>query len=138
VKVKTLSLLAGMLLAGSTVAMADQHPLPPDTIAKLPPQQQQCRVCHQQATPKVYKEWARSKHAVANVRCFQCHGTLDDFHKTPPIEKCMACHYHEVETMQKKAPGMKCWTCHTPHVFQFHGDGVKNIKSAKDFNPAQY
>ena len=137
-KVKTLSLLAGMLLAGSTVAMADQHPLPPDTIAKLPPQQQQCRVCHQQTTPKVYKEWARSKHAVANVRCFQCHGTLDDFHKTPPIEKCMACHYHEVETMQKKAPGMKCWTCHTPHVFQFHGDGVKNIKSAKDFNPAQY
>jgi len=138
VKVKTLSLLAGMLLAGSSVAMADQHPLPPDTIAKLPPQQQQCRVCHQQTTPKVYKEWARSKHAVANVRCFQCHGTLDDFHKTPPIEKCMACHYHEVETMQKKAPGMKCWTCHTPHVFQFHGDGVKNIKSAKDFNPAQY
>ncbi|NPA94668.1 MAG: hypothetical protein GXO58_04495 [Thermodesulfobacteria bacterium] len=137
-KVKTLSLLAGMLLAGSSVAMADQHPLPPDTIAKLPPQQQQCRVCHQQTTPKVYKEWARSKHAVANVRCFQCHGTLDDFHKTPPIEKCMACHYHEVETMQKKAPGMKCWTCHTPHVFQFHGDGVKNIKSAKDFNPAQY
>jgi len=138
VKVKSLSLLAGLVLAGSSVAMADQHPLPPDTIAKLPPQQQQCRVCHEQSTPKVYKEWARSKHAVANVRCFQCHGTLDNFHKTPPIEKCMACHYHEVETMQKKAPGMKCWTCHTPHVFQFHGDGIKNIKSAKDFNPAQY
>ena len=137
-KAKTLSLLAGLLLAGSGVAMADQHPLSPDVIAKLPPQQQQCRVCHQQTTPKVYKEWARSKHAVANVRCFQCHGTLEDFHKTPPIEKCMACHFQEVETMKKKAPGMKCWTCHTPHVFEFHGNGVKNIKTAKDFNPAQY
>jgi len=138
VKVKTLSLFAGLFLVGSGVAMADQHPLPPNVIAKLPPQQQQCRVCHQQTTPKVYKEWARSRHAVANVRCFQCHGTLEDFHKTPPIEKCMACHFHEVETMQKKKPGMKCWDCHQEHVFQFHGEGVKNIKTAKDFNPAQY
>jgi len=138
VKVKALTLLAGLVLAGSGVAMADQHPLSPEVIAKLPPQQQQCRVCHQQTTPKVYKEWAHSKHAIANVRCFQCHGTLEDFHKTPPISKCEACHYQEVQTMKKKAPGFKCWTCHTPHIFEFHGNGVKNIKTAKDFNPAQY
>jgi hypothetical protein len=138
VKVKTLSLLAGIFLAGSTAAMADQHPLPPSAIAKLPPQQQQCRVCHEQTTPKVYKEWAHSRHAIANVRCFQCHGTFEDFHKTPPISKCEACHYQEVQTMKEKAPNMKCWTCHTPHIFEFHGNGVKNIKTAKDFNPAQY
>ncbi len=137
-KVKTLSLLTGAFLLGSGVAMADQHPLPPSAIAKLPPQQQQCRVCHEKVTPKVYKEWAHSKHAIANVRCFQCHGTFSDFHKTPPIEKCMACHYQQVETMEKKAPNFKCWTCHTPHIFEFHGNGVKNIKTAKDFDPAQY
>jgi len=133
VKAKTLALLTGFIVAGSGLALADQHPVPPNVIQNLPPQQQQCRVCHQQTTPQVYKEWAHSKHAVANVRCFQCHGTLEDFYKTPPIEKCAACHYHEVETMQKKAPGFKCWTCHTPHVFEFHGNGVKKIKTAKDF-----
>jgi len=35
--------------------------------------------------------------------------------------------------MKQKAPGMKCWTCHTAHVFQFHGKGVGKTKSAKDF-----
>ncbi len=137
-KVKTLSLLAGLVLAGSGLAMADQHPVPPNVIAQLPPQQQQCRVCHQKTTPKVYQEWAHSKHAIANVRCFQCHGTFEDFHKIPPITKCMACHYQEVVTMQQKKPNAKCWDCHEAHIFEFHGNGVKNIKSAKDFNPQQY
>ena len=132
-KAKTLALLTGFIVAGSGLALADQHPVPPNVIQNLPPQQQQCRVCHQQTTPETYQEWAKSKHFVANVRCFQCHGTFEDFHKTPPIEKCAACHYNEVETMQQKAPGFKCWTCHTAHVFQFHGKGVKKIKTAKDF-----
>ena len=132
-KVKTLALLTGLIVAGGGMALADQHPVPPNVIRNLPPQQQQCRVCHQQTTPDVYKQWAHSRHAVANVRCFQCHGTLDDFHKTPPLTKCAACHFHELETMQKKKPGMKCWDCHQEHIFEFHGSGVGKIKTAKDF-----
>ena len=137
-KAKVLALLTGFIVAGSGAALAGQHPVPPSVIQNLPPQQQQCRVCHQQATPKVYKEWAHSKHSVANVRCFQCHGTLDDFYKTPPIEKCAACHYNEVVTMQQKKPGMICWDCHGQHVFQFHGTGVKKTKTAKDFKAPGY
>ncbi|MEO2068267.1 MAG: multiheme c-type cytochrome [Desulfurobacteriaceae bacterium] len=137
-KVKILTLLTGFIVS-SGLALADQHPMSPEAIKNLPLQQQQCRVCHQAVTPEVYKQWANSKHAVANVRCFQCHGTFEDFHKIPPIEKCAACHFEEVETMKQKAPsmpgmpGMKCWTCHTAHVFQFHGKGVGKTKSAKDF-----
>ena len=137
-KAKTLALLTGFILAGSGLALADQHPVPPNVIQNLPPQQQQCRACHKQATPDVYKQWAHSKHFVANVRCFQCHGTLEDFHKTPPIEKCAACHFHEVETMQAKKPGMKCWDCHGQHIFEFHGSGVKKTKTAKDFKAPGY
>ncbi len=137
-KAKVFALMTGFILAGSGLAFADQHPLPASTIQKLPPQQQQCRVCHEKTTPDVFKQWSKSKHAVANVRCFQCHGTLEDFHRTPPIEKCAACHFHEVETMQKKKPGMKCWDCHQEHIFQFHGTGVKKIKSAKDFKAPGY
>ena len=136
-KVRALILSAGVLLVGG-LAYADQHPLPPSAIKNFPMKQQQCRTCHQQTTPKVYKQWAKSKHFVANVRCFQCHGTFEDFHKTPPIEKCMACHYNEVVTMQKKKPGMKCWDCHQEHIFQFHGKGIKKIKTARDFKAPGY
>jgi len=138
VKAKTLSLVAGLVLAWGGLAMADQHPVPLSAIQKLPPQQQQCRACHKQTTPKVYKQWAHSRHAIANVRCFQCHGTLTDFHKVPPITKCMACHYQQVVTMQKKKPGFKCWDCHDPHAFEFHGAGVKKVKTAKDFHAPGY
>ena len=132
-KAKVLILSAGFAVMLSSLSFADQHPLPPDTIRSLPPQQQQCRVCHQQVTPKIYKEWAHSKHAIANVRCFQCHGTFEDFHRTPPITKCMACHYNEVETMQKNTPGSVCWDCHKEHIIEFHGHGDSKVKTAKDF-----
>ncbi len=126
-------LVAGILALSVSLAAADQHPIPYSSIKKLPPQQQQCRVCHKQVTPKIYKEWWHSKHGIANVRCFQCHGTFNDFHKIPPMTKCMACHMNEYQTMIKKAPHDKCWSCHIPHTFEFHGNGVKNIKTPKDF-----
>jgi hypothetical protein len=138
VKVKFLLSTVALVLGASGLAWADQHPVPLSAIQKLPPQQQQCRACHKQVTPKVYNQWAHSRHAVANVRCFQCHGTLTNFHKTPPLTKCMACHYDEVVTMQQKKPGFKCWDCHEIHVFEFHGKGVTKIKTAKDFHAPGY
>ena len=127
-----LTLLTATLVAGGfSAALADQHPVPPSAIANMPLDKQTCRGCHKEATPKVYKEWARSRHSIANVRCFQCHGTLQDFHKTPPLTKCLACHSEQIETAKKRAPGVKCWQCHIPHVFMLHGNGYKT-KTAKD------
>ena len=98
----------------------DKHPVSPDDIQSLKPQYQQCAVCHKDVTPEVYKSWARSKHAIANVKCYQCHGTFENFHKVPPISKCESCHYQEVKTMKLRAPKMSCWDCHPAHIFRFH------------------
>jgi len=119
--------VSSMLFLGASAfgVSFEKHPVSPDAIQLLPPQYQQCAACHKEVTPNVYKEWAKSKHAIANVKCFQCHGTFDDFHKVPPISKCEACHYKEVKTMRQKAPNMTCWDCHPAHVFEFHGTGVK-------------
>jgi hypothetical protein len=73
-----------------------------------------CSACHKDATPQVYKEWYNSRHGIGNVKCFQCHGTFEDFHVTPPMIKCEACHSKEVTSATTKKA---CWECHSPHAF---------------------
>ncbi len=90
----------------------DQHP-PLSQQEKLVP----CSQCHKDVTPNVYKEWYASLHGLDNVKCFQCHGTFEDFHVTPPIMKCEACHAQQVEKMKVKKA---CWECHPAHGFNEH------------------
>ncbi len=124
-----LIVLSSFLLGASAFAFSfETHPVPPDVIRLLPPQYQQCSSCHADVTPKIYQSWKASKHYIANVKCFQCHGTFNDFYKVPPISKCEACHYQEVKTMKEKAPNMTCWDCHPAHIFEFHGKGVSSKK----------
>jgi len=122
--------LSSLFLCGTNAfgSSFDKHPVSPDVIKFLKPQYQQCESCHKDVTPEVYKSWARSKHAIANVKCYQCHGTFENFHKVPPISKCEACHYREVKTMKLRAPKMSCWDCHPAHMFRFHYIGVEAKK----------
>ncbi len=120
-------IISGLLIACSTSSTAtkkvmpskakmakekEQHP-PLSSQEKLTP----CSQCHKEATPQIYKEWYSSLHGLDNVKCFQCHGTFEDFHVTPPVMKCEACHAQEVEKMTVKKA---CWECHPAHGFKEH------------------
>lgn len=74
-----------------------------------------CAQCHAENTPQLHQEWFASRHGVAMVKCYQCHGTFETFHVTPTRQDCAVCH----ENMLQKCPQDKpCWQCHTPHSFQ--------------------
>ncbi len=76
-----------------------------------------CSQCHKDVTPEIYNEWYSSVHGIANVKCFQCHGTFESFHVTPQMKKCEACHAREVAHAPK---GRSCWDCHPSHKFTVH------------------
>jgi len=76
-----------------------------------------CSQCHKMATPKVYKAWYASTHGIGNVKCYQCHGTYENFAKVPKVGKCATCHQGHVESRVKK---VACWECHVAHRFRGH------------------
>lgn len=115
--------LWSVILIGSISAIyaqgvaKDEHP-------ELSPEEKiiACRDCHKEVTPDIYNEWFNSRHGIDNVRCFQCHGTYSDFHKTPPVSKCAACHSKEVLNMHlpEGSSSKTCWSCHPIHTFRVH------------------
>ncbi len=76
-----------------------------------------CAQCHRKVTPKVYREWHASTHGITNVKCYQCHGTYEDFHAEPEMDRCAACHTRQLGS---RAAEKKCWECHVPHRFRGH------------------
>jgi hypothetical protein len=74
-----------------------------------------CADCHREATPAVEKEWFNSVHGIAMVKCYQCHGTFEDFSVTPAKETCGACHTNMLQKCPQDKP---CWECHVPHTFK--------------------
>ena len=75
-----------------------------------------CSDCHREETPEIYEEWYESRHGMAMVKCFQCHGTFETFHRVRP-EDCRACH---AKAFDKCPKNKVCWECHTPHYFKRH------------------
>ena len=76
-----------------------------------------CTHCHQEVTPEIYQEWYQSRHGLDNVKCFQCHGTYEDFEVVPSSSRCMPCHAQEVTHAPKDK---KCVACHPAHKFSVH------------------
>lgn len=74
-----------------------------------------CAECHREATPSLEKEWFDSLHGIAMVKCYQCHGTFENFSLTPSKETCGSCH---ADMLKKCAQDKPCWGCHVPHSFK--------------------
>lgn len=105
-----LLVLPALCVLGTAAEIKAKHP-------KLTDQEKYiaCDQCHAEATPEVYKQWFDSRHGVAMVKCYQCHGTFETFRVTPTRQDCAACH----ENMMQKCPKEKpCWQCHPPHTFK--------------------
>ena len=106
----TLLVLAGCCTLVLAAEKKGKHP-------KLSEQEKYiaCDQCHLETTPELHKEWFDSRHGVAMVKCYQCHGTFETFRVTPKRQDCAVCH----ENMMKKCPQDKtCWQCHLPHTFK--------------------
>ena len=86
---------------------------------KLSPQQKliACATCHKEVTPKIYRQWYNSGHGLDNVKCFQCHGTYENFRAVPDESTCAACHAKEYTN---SISGKTCWQCHPAHKFTVH------------------
>ncbi len=71
-------LLVGLLLYGGFSAVNAQQPNFP--VVKefriersIPPQAVACIECHRATTPGIFGDWAKSRHANANITCLDCH-----------------------------------------------------------------
>lgn len=74
-----------------------------------------CSSCHQKVTPAVYDEWYDSTHGIAQVKCYQCHGTYEDLQATPDmVQSCGSCHANKLGEHTGK---QLCWGCHNAHSF---------------------
>jgi len=74
-----------------------------------------CSSCHQQTTPEVYNEWYNSTHGIAQVKCYQCHGTFENLQVTPDMaQSCGSCHANK---LGKHTGSQLCWECHDVHSF---------------------
>ncbi|MBU0663755.1 MAG: multiheme C-type cytochrome [Proteobacteria bacterium] len=96
--------------SGSSPSESIKHPEITEQEKLLP-----CSECHQQATPEVYEQWFNSLHGIGMVKCYQCHGTYENFKVEPATSVCATCHMDMIEKCPKD---QKCWACHTPHSFK--------------------
>ncbi len=122
-KILFLSVLIGLFLVACETGKVDEKTTPalkapvghPQLSAeeKLMP----CSACHREVTPEIYQEWFNSRHGLANVKCFQCHGTYENFEAEPSVGRCASCHAKEVAHAPKDK---KCWACHPVHKFTVH------------------
>ena len=106
--------LAGMILLGPAFLKASEgaHPELSDQEKLIP-----CAQCHQEVTPEIYQQWYQSRHGLDNVKCFQCHGTYENFQKIPSPDRCAPCHAKQVAHSPKDK---NCSLCHPGHKFNVH------------------
>ncbi len=123
-KTLTVAITAATLLFSlsviNTSAKSIKHLKAPDDAAD-------CYTCHQKVTPRVAQNWYESKHGVALMKCFVCHGQPDGkgsvpFAVVPDAETvCRKCHEPAMKRMVQKF-GIKpdCYMCHPFHQNSLH------------------
>jgi hypothetical protein len=76
-----------------------------------------CSECHADETPEIHDAWFNSTHGIANVKCYQCHGTYEDMERVPDMARCEFCHTDKIDNHGDR---MACWQCHPAHRFTGH------------------
>lgn len=117
------------VLASQTYAGSIKHLKAPDDAAD-------CYECHKKVTPRVAQNWYESKHGVALMKCFVCHGQPDGKGSIPfmvvpePKAVCRKCHEPAMIRMEKKF-GIEpdCYKCHIFHQNSLHHDAYKKSES---------
>ena len=123
------SIACAALLASQASADSIQHLKAPDDAAD-------CYTCHQKVTPRVAQNWYESRHGVALMKCFVCHGQPDGkgsvpFAVVPDVDTvCRKCHEQAMKRMEQKF-GLEpdCYYCHSFHVNSLHHEAYKKSES---------
>ncbi len=81
-----------------------------------------CVECHQEYSPEVTENWFDSKHGMNNVKCFVCHGDLEEtFVLHPKPDRCIGCHADQVSSLAHDSMAAKdCFSCHDGHILNPH------------------
>ena len=106
---------AGLPVASAADAVADPHPELDEKEAMI-----DCVTCHAEMTPEVFAEWYAGAHGLMNVKCFVCHGSLDDFRAAPGTAACISCHSEYLESAPARGGTMDCFQCHPGHLLDPH------------------
>ena len=103
---------------------------------KAPDDAADCYECHKLATPKIAQDWYESKHGVALMKCFVCHGQPDGKGSVPwavvpdPQDVCRKCHEPAMKRMvQRYGVGPDCYKCHPFHQNSLHHEAYKKSES---------
>ncbi len=123
--------MAGLLATGPYVADAQSAGnFPKDKEFRIersmPPQAVACLECHKKEHPGIFDDWAQSRHASANITCYDCH-KAEEF--DPDVSQG---HYKQYErsdmkygTQEYKVPvaaavsAKDCSRCHPDEVQQY-------------------
>lgn len=132
--------LFGLLFVSLTIVALSSTLVVSGGIAhlKAPDDAADCYECHKKATPKIAQDWYESKHGVALMKCFVCHGQPDGKGSVPwavvpdPIAVCQKCHDPAMKRMKEKF-GVKpdCYKCHPFHQNSMHHEAYKKSTSSK-------
>ena len=96
----------------NSLLLKDKHPKVDWTIG--------CTECHEEITPKVFKDWNMSKHGQVGFGCFICHGDgQEEFNAKGKDNGCLGCH-SAMEVNFKKTKVKSCFDCHNGHTLKFH------------------
>lgn len=95
-----------------------------------------CYECHKKATPRIAQDWLESKHGVALMKCFVCHGQTDGKGSVPwavvpdPKTVCRKCHEPAMKRMEAKF-GLEpdCFKCHPFHQNSLHHKAYSKSES---------
>jgi len=68
-------LMAGLILMSTGPLLAKNQPKAKEFRLErgLPPEAVACIECHRQEHPGLFADWAKSRHASANITCYDCH-----------------------------------------------------------------
>ncbi len=96
-----------------------------------------CAGCHQKVTPRVAAEWRDSRHGIALVKCFVCHGSTGaDFKARPQPAGCRSCHPAEWASVTHDGNTQSCFGCHPPHALHAQGKASPHAApTAKEIHP---
>ena len=118
-------LLAGSCVALSLAAGAEERLAEPAEHMEVEATDT-CDGCQAEITPDIHEEWFGSRHGLMNVKCFVCHGAIgEDFMRKPSPERCVGCHFEQVESLDTPfMEGKSCFSCHPSHTLSPHRAGA--------------
>lgn len=124
--------LAFLFFVFVCVAAMAQTPTAPQKTARIKKHPtvkagQECSACHKNE----YQQWEAGPHGVNQVKCFVCHGAIEEgFTPKPDVSRCESCHSSQVAQLKSDAfmKAKTCFTCHPPHSLKPHASTAKGGK----------